>query len=345
MRLLRLTLSNFQKHETLDISFSRVTSILGSSDEGKSAILRALRWLCLNDMGGEDFITHGKKKTEVEIAIQHEQSKPVHHIKRIRTRGGNTNTYEMGGETFKSFGTNVPDTVAEALNISDINFQGQHDPPFWFALPPGEISRRLNAVIDLSIIDNSLFNVAQQVRSASERKTVSEERSKASKLKWDELKGQKDRISEFQDIKEQHEHITKLNQDRDKLERLLVSIDTSRRSEEKWKALYQVSSTALECKMGYAGAQRRFKRLSSILAQIEEETANAEAPPPWKPVEEAHTTYSTFKSQLNDLIDLVEEIQEKEIEIARLEKIHHQNLVNLREKSQGQTCPLCNQPL
>ena len=55
MTLSRLSLTNFQKHERLALDLDpRLTSIAGDSDRGKSAVLRALAWLCLNSFPTRD---------------------------------------------------------------------------------------------------------------------------------------------------------------------------------------------------------------------------------------------------------------------------------------------------
>ena len=66
-----LELKNFQSHKNLKIDFSpNVTSIIGPSDVGKSAIIRALRWIVFNRPAGDAFIQHGTKQAEVIIQVE-----------------------------------------------------------------------------------------------------------------------------------------------------------------------------------------------------------------------------------------------------------------------------------
>ena len=93
--LKRIRIKNFQKHDKLDIEFSpNVTTIVGSSDSGKSAIVRALRWACLNKPNGNSFIRNGQKSVKVRVEVD--------DSKITRTKGS-ANTYELDGETFHSF--------------------------------------------------------------------------------------------------------------------------------------------------------------------------------------------------------------------------------------------------
>jgi len=56
----KITIKNFQSHEETELQFSSgVNVIVGSSDSGKSAILRALKWVVQNKPSGTAFFTEG----------------------------------------------------------------------------------------------------------------------------------------------------------------------------------------------------------------------------------------------------------------------------------------------
>ena len=123
----RLRIKNFQKHKSIDIEFDEhVTSIVGPSDTGKSALIRALKWVCSNKPNGNDFIRQGSKKCSVRVEVN------GHKITRSR---GAENTYHLDKEVFHAFGNNVPKEIEHVLRMDEINFQGQHDSPFWLNLP------------------------------------------------------------------------------------------------------------------------------------------------------------------------------------------------------------------
>lgn len=175
----RLRCKNFQCHDRLDVEFANVTTFVGSSDRGKSAIIRAIRWLCQNRPQGEDFIKDGTKGTTVQVLVNGETI--------TRRRGASTNTYHLGEDEYKAFGTGVPDTIANKLRVDDINFQQQFDAPFWFALSPGEVSRQINQIVDLGVIDSSLSNISKVVRETQQETKFISERLKIAKDRRDEL--------------------------------------------------------------------------------------------------------------------------------------------------------------
>lgn len=186
-----LRLRNFQRHRRLQIAFAPgITSIRGRSDAGKSSIVRALRWSLLNDIPGASFIRRGSVKASVRVRVD---GKIV-----SRFRSPSLNLYKLDKEPFRSFGNIVPQPVKDAARVNEINFQNQHDSPFWFSESAPEVSRQLNRVVDLSIIDESLTQIGQEVRKAQEREAVSRERLAQARTKLRELKPQQERIKEFE---------------------------------------------------------------------------------------------------------------------------------------------------
>lgn len=156
----KLQLRNFQRHARLDLDLDQlVTVLVGRSDCGKTAVLRALRWLATNRPAGTAFVCHGRRRAAVRLVFDSGRTA-------VRTRGPGRNDLQLDGRRFAALGTAVPDNLATALNLGPVNWQLQHDPPFWLALSPGEASRELNAVVDLGLIDRVLGAAAAQARRA-----------------------------------------------------------------------------------------------------------------------------------------------------------------------------------
>jgi exonuclease SbcC len=181
--LSRLVGINFQKHERVEVIFDPVlTVIVGPTDSGKSALLRLLRWISLNTPDGDSFVRMGSEKCWGTLFLDDR--------KVIRKRGKGINLYKLDRKTFKSFGRgNIPEEISNFVNLGPLNFQGQHDPPFWFLDPPGKVSRELNSVIDLGVIDSSLSNATGEVRKAQARVELGRERleqaeEKVKALSW-----------------------------------------------------------------------------------------------------------------------------------------------------------------
>lgn len=178
----RLRIQNFQCHERLQVDLDpAVTTIVGPTDSGKSAILRALRWVCLNQPAGDAFIRDGSKEATVQLLLA--TSDIV-----VRKRG-ELNTYWLNKAVYRAFGADVPRPVDDILRMASINFHRQLDAPFWLSETPGEVSRQLNDVVDLGLIDSTLKAVASAVRKCQTAVDVSRDRvadswAAAEKLAW-----------------------------------------------------------------------------------------------------------------------------------------------------------------
>lgn len=174
MSLEKLQIINFQCHKKLEIKFDPyVTVITGSSDIGKSSVIRALRWVCQNYPQGESFIKDGAKGALVKLFIDGKEIK--------RKRGKGQNTYLLDKKVYKAFGSDVPDTIKKTLNLNDVNFANQHDSSFWLSLSAGEVSRQLNSIVDLGIIDSSLSAIGKKVRHTQQTIQICKERLEKAK--------------------------------------------------------------------------------------------------------------------------------------------------------------------
>lgn len=177
----RLEIRGFQNHKKKVLELDPlITTLTGPSDRGKSAVIRALRWLCLNKSPKKKFIHWDREVAVVTLYID------GHKI--VRKKGKGINAYYMDGEELKSFNRGVPEQISNILKVSDLNFQRQHDPHFWISLPPLQVSKELNQLVDLDVIDRSLSKVSSQLRKAKVEVEVVEDRLKEARQKRKELK-------------------------------------------------------------------------------------------------------------------------------------------------------------
>lgn len=178
----RLLIQNFQRHRKLAIDFpAGITTIVGPSDAGKSAILRALRWVATNNPGGDAFVRHGAGGCTVRLVVDGRT------ITRRRSTDGETNTYNLDKAEYRAFGRGVPADIELLLNMGPVCWQRQHDAPFWFSESPGEVSRQLNAIVNLGVIDEKLAHTARELHRGRVRLEVAEEALTTAKAEHDGL--------------------------------------------------------------------------------------------------------------------------------------------------------------
>jgi exonuclease SbcC len=136
-----LEIKNFQSHAETKLEFAPGTNtILGDTNSGKSAIIRALILLFQNRPLGDAYVSWGKKECAVGIAT------PSGKARRQRKP---FNGYVIKDEKYKDIGTDVPPELAEVANLGPINFQTQFDPYFIVRETPGQISRYISELLAL----------------------------------------------------------------------------------------------------------------------------------------------------------------------------------------------------
>ena len=177
----KLRLKNFQSHEKSEFKFARgVNVIAGRSDSGKTAAVRALRWVVFNRPSGDEFRSHWGGETQVDVLT------PAGKISRLRT--ASKNAYYIDGEQFRAMGTAVPDEVSACAKLGPVNFQLQMDAPFLVSETAGGVARHFNVVANLDQIDTGTANVNRtegRLRNQIESMEENEERLVAELEKYD----------------------------------------------------------------------------------------------------------------------------------------------------------------
>lgn len=176
--LKKLRIKGFQAHDDLTIELDQITTIIGPSDVGKSSIIRSLQWCLLNKPRGSQFIKHGCNSCSVTLWIDGF---------RIRRSKGKSNLYKLNNRTFCSFSNDVPEDIKRIVRVSRINFQLQHDPPFWLSLSPSDLARELNKIVDMTDADKCYSYLSKSLRRAKIEHDLANQEQEINKKKLDEL--------------------------------------------------------------------------------------------------------------------------------------------------------------
>lgn len=159
----QLRITKYQSHDRAVLDFRPgVNLIVGDSDCGKSALLRALRWLVFNRPSGFTFQSHWAKKgedTAVEVALS-----DGNVARRVRNNKDNQYSLSTLEELLEAVRTDVPEEVKGVLRMDALNVQRQGDKPFLLDESPPEVARVLNTVAGLDNIDTAHSRVAGKIR-------------------------------------------------------------------------------------------------------------------------------------------------------------------------------------
>jgi DNA repair protein SbcC/Rad50 len=162
-----IEIENFQSHEHSVLELvPGVNMIMGSSDAGKSSIVRAILWAARNTPSGFAFRSNfaiREAKTSVGIELSNDA-----YVIRSRDNG-TLNRYECSAcqEPLEAFGQGAPpEEIARLLNLSEYGIQSQHDGYFLLAkqTTSGEVARILNRIAGLDVIDEVTKKIESIVR-------------------------------------------------------------------------------------------------------------------------------------------------------------------------------------
>lgn len=166
--LTKLKAKNFRCYKNKSFEFDKhVTVIIGPNDRGKSTIVNLLRWITLNRPSGRTVIKRGAKVASGSLQIGGVT------IKKVLSRSP---SYHIDGKSYKAFGTKLPAVVHDIAQLTELNFQRQHESAFWLSLTPGQVAKELNGIVDLQSIDAVQASLAKQIRETSAQIRVVEER-------------------------------------------------------------------------------------------------------------------------------------------------------------------------
>lgn len=121
----RVIIEDFQSHRNTEIELAPgFNVIVGPSDQGKTAILRAIRWVLYNDPRGTDFIRAGATKAKVTLVMND-------GTLITRERSSSRNRYSVAGpgeeeQWYEGFGQGVPEEVMVATGVRPVKLDEDH---------------------------------------------------------------------------------------------------------------------------------------------------------------------------------------------------------------------------
>lgn len=222
----RLTLENFQSHKFTVIDFDDgLNAIVGPTDSGKTAILRAIKWVLYNEPQGDSFIRQGESQASVQILFSSGVT-----VKRYRSKS--KNGYEIiyadgTSSTFEGFGSQVPQEVEEATKMPKItlrqgetrslNMAEQLEGPFLLTDNPSLKAAAIGKLVQADVIDYALGQVNLDLRNKKKEARDREEDLETLNKDLESYSYLKDLGKIIKDLEKIQEN---LNKNKEKLERL-----------------------------------------------------------------------------------------------------------------------------
>jgi len=336
----KLQIRGFGANEKLDLEFGpNVTTIVGKSFIGKSWSLRALKWVNLNKPKGDSFINWDSKEAKVRESIDGKV------VTRIRSKNDNSYRLSGGKVPYTAFGNDVPRDIAEIVNVSDMNFQGQHSAPFWFCETSGEVSRQLNSIVNLEIIDSTLANIASELRKTKivvevTEKSLSEALREKKELEY--IEGLDEELTNVENLQNKYqENVEK----RSTIDKILNSVQNYVLSRENAAQTASDGLTALSVGDKCVEMATSIEKLSELVESIEGfQKALKNKPPSIEYLRVLKDESEQLNMQCNQLDDLIESVENWENKKCLSKENLEQLGAELKRVAQGR-CPLCGASL
>lgn len=217
---------NFQSWEKLSVDFAGgLNVIVGPSDQGKSAILRAIRWCLTNEPKGADFLRWGASKCSETIILDGQPTKLEYHTKvcltfsdgskLTRGRTDKSSGFYLvetsSGEAilFKGFSHNPPPDIYNVSQMPKIalakgaerslNIQTQHEGAFLLSDEASVRAAAIGRLTGVQVVDAAIKELSKDIGNA-QREVKSKQRDR------ERLAGE---LAGYLDLEAEHDALTK----------------------------------------------------------------------------------------------------------------------------------------
>lgn len=339
----KIKIENIQSHKETELELSSgINAIVGSSNNGKSAILRAFYWLVYNrPLGVDNLLSHwafdkkGNQILPMKVSIENEKGT----ITRFRTK--DLNQYIVNGEELNVVKTDVPEQVEKMLCLTDTNIQRQQDAPFLLSLTSGQVAQYFNKTVRLDIIDRVLSNAESRRRKLNQDIKINSELLKETQKKHEKYEW----LEQAEKLLIKYENISRKNVELEEqvevLENQLQEFEKYSKVKEKYNFIPEVKKNLIKIKESENKVQELEENIENINSDLElyDSCKNktydfSESKKIINKIREINT--KDIQIQINELEEQIENFEDSESNV----RINKREIVNLK-KELPDICPLC----
>lgn len=247
----RIKITGFQSHTDTEINLGGGLNVVtGATDSGKSAILRAIKWVALGEPNGDSFVNKAVGFAEVSIDTDFGSV--------AKRRKGNKTVYEVtkNDKTFIYEKAEVPADVQEILGIKEstfgdfknvLNFAYQLDAPFLLSESPSAGAKVLGKIANAEVCDLAMKESAKQTHALQ-----------SAQKQW--KTEQTEKITALQD----YLHLDTVKQTLDECRKLMDSIAERGKLQEQLEALDKDEKHRSMIRQAAAGTLAKYKNIEVI---------------------------------------------------------------------------------
>jgi len=186
-------IKNFLTHKDTEINLDKgINVFVGDSNAGKSACIKALRWLFYNEPRGDGFIRYDQERLDIEtkqkknkgeykcsVSVEMSDETIIERSQSLSASSNKYIIYKPGEEplVLTGFGRDVPEEISNAIGFSalalgsrgkfEINYMPQLGEPAALAFQGEELSRTLNFAHSLDQFEEVLSRISTKLHPSS----------------------------------------------------------------------------------------------------------------------------------------------------------------------------------
>ncbi|OPJ55096.1 AAA family ATPase [Alkalithermobacter paradoxus] len=180
-----IIINNFQSHKDTHLEFvNGLNTIIGESDKGKSAIIRAIKWVMLNEPQGNSMVRDKCSECSVTLVfddgVSVTRSKILKGKKTITSKNIYIINYPDGTVSEnENFGTDVPEEVLDACGVKILkidkdlyevpNFLFQLEAPFLISSTGSDRSKTIGKLINANLFDSAIRDIKSDMLDVSKK--------------------------------------------------------------------------------------------------------------------------------------------------------------------------------
>lgn len=162
----QIEIFNFESHKHLIVDLADgLNCIVARSNKGKSSLIRALTFVIENRPLGLSFKNWQSNENDVVKVILR-----FHNGTVIREKSTEIDRYKLiideKTKTYDRPNRSIPEAIKSFLDMNYYNIKRQFDPFFLLQYSPGEVGRKFNEIVDLTIIDEVLKSSKEKEKEA-----------------------------------------------------------------------------------------------------------------------------------------------------------------------------------
>lgn len=202
----RIRIQNFQSLHDVDLELGKLTVVVGASNSGKSALLRALRTLMQN-APSPSFVTHGKSVSVIATDFEEGYTLALERGKALATYRVTHPAPDTAVDEYPKSGTKLPDVLRSLVRPLEeegqlLQYAGQFDRPYLLDAPTTKVAQVLGELTNIVILHDA-------VREANRRRL---ERSSKLKVRTKDRDELKEKVTKYHALPKRVARLTELKQ-------------------------------------------------------------------------------------------------------------------------------------